>query len=294
LRKRFDLFIGYDVTFGVWGLLLRGFGVVRRVIVISADFFPSPAGLSFDSLFVHLWRLLDLVVQNSADVVWYTSEELMEAKRREGLLRSRRVERHVVPLGVDGQRVAVNKAEVDRKRLIYCGRLEDDIGLTLVLDALHDVVLLDPSAKLAIIGSGSEEHRLKVRARELGIEGSVEFRGFVKDENEVMTTIAHSGIGLAPYAPSPDGRTHYADPGKVKVYIEAGIPIIMTRISSIAEEVETRGAGLVVDFDRDALRSAIEALLEDEILWERMKANVLRMARDYDYEAIYDRYFQLT
>jgi glycosyltransferase involved in cell wall biosynthesis len=83
----------------------------------------------------------------------------------------------------------------------------------------------------------------------------------------------------------------YSDPHKVKVYIEAGVPVVMTRVSAMAGELERRRAGLVVNCSRAEIESAISDLLQSPSLWKELRDNVLKMAKDYDYRALYNKAF---
>lgn len=294
LRNRFDIFIGLESVFGFWGLLLKRMGVAKRVVVWSFDHFTDTGRGGVNSVFVRTWRTLDKLVQNRSDMIWYASREVMRAKEREGVLQSGAVLRLLVPSGVDATYLSKTGATVDRKRLVYCGRLEDDVALELVLDVLKSITEHDPSVKLTIIGTGSKQSRLKQKAQELGLEEHVEFMGFVREEERVREILAGSGIGLAPYVISPESSMHYAAPSKVKLYMEAGIPIVMTRISAIAREIEERHAGLVVNCDQAEMQRALEKLLGERDLWLEVKTNVVAMAKEHDYRSIFDSAFSMV
>ena len=68
---------------------------------------------------------------------------------------------------------------------------------------------------------------------------------FVSQE-ELSDAAAKCFCGLALYDTSPGNFTHYADPGKVKSYIEMGLPVVMTRISEVVPCVEKFKAGEVI------------------------------------------------
>ena len=81
----------------------------------------------------------------------------------------RRIER----LGAQGSRF-----NSDGPNLVAAGRLEHIKGFDLLLPAFARVRNVIPSARLTILGTGSLEQRLRQSCADLGIEESVEFRGF--------------------------------------------------------------------------------------------------------------------
>jgi hypothetical protein len=75
----------------------------------------------------------------------------------------------------------------------------------------------------------------------------VEFPNRFVSQEELSDAAAKCFCGLALYDTSPGNFTHYADPGKVKSYLEMGLPVVMTRISEIVPYVEKFKAGEVID-----------------------------------------------
>lgn len=64
---------------------------------------------------------------------------------------------------------------------MYIGRLEDYKGVHKIIQAMSNVVAQIPEARLAIVGYGSQEARLKQMAESLNLSANIDFVGFQKD-----------------------------------------------------------------------------------------------------------------
>ena len=107
---------------------------------------------------------------------------------------------------------------------------------------------------------------------------------FVSDEELKKLSIRHH-VGIALYEKGEHTATHYTDPGKVKTYIELGLPVIMTNTSAIAPYIKQYMAGELVE----------EVVELPEVL-ERMKRRydvyqkgVHAFAQYFEYEKYYNQ-----
>ncbi|MDO4898391.1 MAG: glycosyltransferase [Rothia sp. (in: high G+C Gram-positive bacteria)] len=97
----------------------------------------------------------------------------------------------VIPNGVDVDDVAAAvaarrvEAAPGQLRVLSLSRLAPEKGLDILLVAFAQIVQEKPGATLEIAGSGELEQELKDQARDLGLEDSVTFPGFV-DPIEAM------------------------------------------------------------------------------------------------------------
>ena len=139
-------------------------------------------------------------------------------------------------------------ADVDRtgsKRILVVGQLRQGQGVEVALD----FVAAHPEYSLAILGAAAHgfEKVIEERVSRGGLADRVYFPNRFVSQDELSETAATCFCGLALYDTSPDNFTHFADPGKVKNYIEMGLPVVMTRISEIVPYVERFKAGEIID-----------------------------------------------
>jgi glycosyltransferase involved in cell wall biosynthesis len=139
-------------------------------------------------------------------------------------------------------------ADVDRtgsKRILVVGQLRRGQGIE---DAL-EFIAAKPQYSLTLLGAaanGFESEIYSIISR-TGISDRVDFPNRFVSQDELSEAASKCFCGLALYDTSGDNFTHYADPGKVKSYLEMGLPVVMTRISGIVPYIEKYKAGEVID-----------------------------------------------
>jgi phosphatidylinositol alpha-1,6-mannosyltransferase len=205
----------------------------------------------------------------------------------------------LIELGVKASRISVipNGVTVNGNRplssrrpvLATVARLVPRKGHETVLRAMPSVLEKVPDAVYRIIGGGPELQRLQSIAKELGLNGSVEFCGQVADsERERLleecgvfvfatgaTTTDFEGLGIA-----------------VLEAMQKGKPVVVTRAGGVPELVEQGRTGLIVEPDDvSALSAAISELLIDSARAEAMGREAELVVRDcYDWRLIAERY----
>jgi glycosyltransferase involved in cell wall biosynthesis len=174
---------------------------------------------------------------------------------------------------------------VERGRIVYLGHLVPRQGVTLLVEAL---VLLARRTEVSadIIGRGPLEDELRRRVEREGLADRVRFHGFVADHREVERLLADASIALAPYATDPDSFSRFADPGKLKAYLAAGLPILLTEVPPNAHDLAERGGAELIEYSVEALAASVERLLASPDEWRRRRAAALAYARQYDWPAI--------
>ncbi len=81
---------------------------------------------------------------------------------------------------IDITHFSPNEKMVNDPIIFYAGRLSFDKHVEVIIQALKEVKKEIPDAKLVIAGRGDESENLKKLARDLSLEDSVIFKGFVK------------------------------------------------------------------------------------------------------------------
>src|SRR4029077_10005677 len=117
------------------------------------------------------------------------------------------------------------------------------------------------------------------------------FLGYVQDHAQVEEILTTCGIGVAMYEPFEDSFIQFTEPGKIKVYMACGLPVITTRVPEIAGEIEERGAGFVIDYSPEQLVSTIANLASDESLYSSTRQSAIKFASEYSWTNIFDRTF---
>ncbi len=295
LRRRYQACIAVNMTFSLYGLLLRSGGLAKQCIFGSTDFLPPSRGLGLSSIYNRLYRLLDRLSQNSSDAVWYFSPRMLEVEKEAGFVRRNDIPRLVVPISTDADFAeTVNSKEIERTSIGYIGKVDELSGLGMVIQSFRDILKRVPTAKLKIIGSGQDEDKFKSMVKSFGLSKHIEFLGFVEDREKAARLLSKCAICIAPYASLPGQIIQFTDPAKVKLYLTCGTPVVMTNTCELADEIREEKAGITIEYDQNAMVQAIVRLLSDDWLWHECAKNVRRLSKKYDYRIIYDKALRET
>ncbi len=286
-RKRFDLFIGLNSLLASCGLLLKKIGIVREVVLYTIDYVP----FRFENKILNsVYHAVDRLCSERVDWTWNLSAAMIrERKLRNIKLRAQLV----VPIGSNFERIKrlpIN--QVRRNRLVYMGSLREGQGIELAIEALPKIRAAIPDADMLVIGSGPLERRLRLLVLKLGLKDSVTFTGQVPNHEDVERMISSCGIAIAAYEPSVKGFTQYTEPGKVKVYLACGVPVIITKVPEIAAEIDKRGAGWVIDYDITELADGVMRLCTDDGFYRSARAAATTFASEYSWTEIFRRTFE--
>lgn len=182
----------------------------------------------------------------------------------------------VVPNGVNAGRFA-SALTRRRRRWQAAGDGEVVIGFVGTLKPWHGTELLVEAyrqwggggkrARLLIVGDGPERERLERQVAASGLSGRVSFTGAV-DAEAVPGWLGAMDVAVAPY-PRLDG--FYFSPLKVYEYMAAGLPVVASRIGQLERILTDEVTGvLVAPGDTGALAQALERLVEESVLRERL------------------------
>jgi glycosyltransferase involved in cell wall biosynthesis len=127
--------------------------------------------------------------------------------------------------------------------------------------------LRESNLRLCLIGDGLLRPACEQRVRELGLEESIEFTGWLP-RAAVVQRLKNADVAAAPFLKI---EPFYFDPVKVLEYMAAGLPIIASDIQRIAEMLDFGRVGLLVPpGDAAALAEAMLALARDAPLRLRL------------------------
>ncbi|MBN2076576.1 MAG: glycosyltransferase [Dehalococcoidales bacterium] len=292
LRTRYDLFIAVDSPYPFSGLVLRRLGLVKKVFSIIGDHFPLEQRKKLSVFFSWFYGYADKLAQNTSQAVWYFTQQLIDINREEHIITNENIPRLVIPIGIDMKNVKnVPDSALERASIGYIGRLNDEIGMEMVIGAMADIAGTVPDIRLKIIGSGDNEQKLKVLAEKKGLKDNVVFYGFMSERDKAKEILAKCAVCIAPYVPGVAYSIQYTDPAKVKEYIECGTPVIMTKVPELAAEIQDKRAGFAVEYTRAEMAEAMLKLLTDDALWHEYRLNISKLADRFDYIKLHDEAF---
>jgi glycosyltransferase involved in cell wall biosynthesis len=221
-----------------------------------------------------------------ADHVIVTSPQLLEAS---DILGDYRDKVSVIPLSFStssgkhdqvGKKLDFNR----RKSILFVGKLRSYKGVNYLIKA---IVGLDVDLK--IVGTGEEELNLKKQVEELNLSSHVQF---LKDVNDQQLQSLYKSADLF-VLPSINEAEAFG-----VVQLEAmsnGLPVINTNLKSGVPFVSLHEiTGITVEpQDAPAISRAIQKILSDDVLYNKLSGQSVERARSFTREVMADAYYNL-
>jgi glycosyltransferase involved in cell wall biosynthesis len=160
-------------------------------------------------------------------------------------------------------------------RIVCTGTLHEVKGQTHLLEACAKLRERGRDPRCEFIGGGPDLEDLRAQAEALGIDDLVHFHGSLP-RHEVVNTLHHADVLVAPSVPSRDGRRE-GIPVALMEGMATGCAVVASRLSGIPELVEDERDGLLVEpGNASELADALERLDRSPALREQLG----RAARD--------------
>jgi len=287
LRKQFDVVIAVESPNAFTALMLRFLRLSRTIVYDMIDYSPN----RFKNRWLNkLFHWLDRWAVTRCDWVWNQTELVAKERFKRGVKPEKCAPQLVKPTGILPEKITLRPIDqIKRHQLVYMGSFLERDGVEMLLEAFIQVVRDVPQANLVLIGEGELQPKLKQLVEDSHIEENCQFLGLIEDEKKLEKILLESAFGVAPYSDEQGTVKLFNDVSKPKVYLSCGLPVVITRVPLVAEEIESRGAGIAVAYESPALAQAIKTLLTDEPFFKRSRQKAHEMAKDYSWDKIYDR-----
>ena len=288
LRARcvFDVMIAAGNLNAFAGLTLRWMGLVRKVVYYAIDFSET----RFSNRFLEAcYRKIDEIVLCRVDATWHLSHAMKGARehRFPRAFTARGGRHQLVPVGVHASRMrGVARHCLDAtERIVFLGNILESHGLGVVIEALSILCREWPRLMLDIYGDGPDKNLVQAQVHSLALSDRVTFHGYIEADEVLEVELGRGGIAVAMYAPHLSTFSRFADPGKIKMYLGAGLPIVMTSIPPIAGDLDGDCA-IISLYSSEACATAIRALLSNPERYCQMRSRAFSVASGLEWETI--------
>ncbi|MBM4162923.1 MAG: glycosyltransferase [Lentisphaerae bacterium] len=279
-----DLLVAGDNLLSLAGCLASRIARIKRVAYYMIDYTPVRYA---NRLLNGLYYWVDRQAACRADVVWPLTEEMIQGRFNAGRLDRRRVRWYVVPYGCH----AVSSASYDVRNVVYMGDIVQSKGADLFIPFANALRRMVPAFRFTIIGGGRDLAGLKAEAERAGLRDQVTFHGFLAAIGDVVALVARGGVAIAPYDPSDaNSFTFYSDPGKVKVYLGCGLPVVLTDVPPIARVIAREGAGRIARYDATDLAETVASVMRSAE-YSAIRARASAMGHEYEWRRIFENAF---
>jgi glycosyltransferase involved in cell wall biosynthesis len=202
----------------------------------------------------------------------------------------------VRPMGVDMDNRYVPDSTVQRSRseILFVGRLVEKKGVHHLLDAMPGVLSHVPDARLIIAGFGPEEAALKIHARSLGLDESVDFLGAIPQAG-LPALYRRAALFVAPFVRAESGD----EEGLGLVMLEAigcGCPILAGNVSALTEVLGADFDGMTVN-PRDTVAlvgKIVDALADPSAAGSRAERLRATIKQKFDWSPVAEGYLRLA
>jgi len=245
---------------------------------------------SFSQLFFRICKRIATALYKRAMLIVTVTNPLKKFLERRGVYPVK-----VIPNGADTR---IWKPAYARKNgfvLIYIGVIGGYYPLDSVVIALKKVITQGASdARLKIVGEGDIKRVLQ-SAERLGIIGSVEYLGSVRDQNRLVEILQRTDIGIIPFDTNP--LWNHALPAKFYEYCACGLPVLATvgPDSLLAEVIRDHKIGIICrPNDSESLSGAIlHYYRHPNKLYEAGERARILVERHFDRARLADKYLDL-
>ena len=281
-----DVVVAGDNLLALACALSRPLSGIKRVVYYMIDYSPVRYANRCLNAFYY-W--VDRLAAYRADAVWPLTPQIIRGRFDSGRLEERRVRWYTVPYGSH----PVETADVGFSvtQVVYMGDVVRNKGAELFVPMALELKRRIPQFTFTVIGGGKDLPLLRAEVEKAGLKGHIEVIGFVDSIAEVVEKLNGGGVAIAPYYPfDANSFTFFSDPGKVKVYLGCGLPIVMTDVPPIAKTLEGEGAGCIAAYDAADFAEKVASLMQSSN-YLKYRENARRLGRQYEWNKVFSEAF---
>lgn len=288
--KKTEILFGFGSFNLIPGIFLKEKCNIEKNILYSIDFVPK----RFNNFLLNkIYHLIDKFALLKSTESWNLSPRMAEGRERLFGLDPKKFKQKVVPVGLwIDEMPSYSISQINRYELIFVGHILDKQGIQLVISAIPEIKKTIPEFKFRVIGDGDYKDTLYEMVKDFQLEETVIFEGAIFDPKIVNEKLARAAVGVAPYSKELDTFTYYADPTKIKTYLAAGLPVILTDVPYNARDIAENGAGVIISYDPNELYRAVIDIMQDEIQLIRYRKAAYQYSRHFDWLKIFNQHFK--
>ena len=291
--------VANTVSAGIMGLfnIPRFMGIKKAIDSFSPDFVYSFMGHPWERMFVPYLKCKNVLtsihdaVADHGDKDWRRKfMNLFNYRPRWYVTYSQNTKNGLAERGFDKDGIVVThlacnlvledmpkESDVHHyNRFLFWGRIEPYKGLSVLLDAVGDVVKDHPQAKLIIAGRGSmDEYQEKLK----GLVQNVEVHNDWIPNESIKDYFNQVDFVVAPY-------TAASQSGVITLAYSFGKPVVASDSGALPEQVVDGKTGIVVPAgDAAKLADAISYLLDNDAELSSMKKNAFDYSKELTWDA---------
>lgn len=282
-KKDYDVVIAEDSLLALLSILLKKMGKCKKIIFYSHGIDKSRFSIR---ILNHFYQKLDKYAAQGSDFNWFLNKNMIDLRQKQHIPKERL---YWMPASVPIKTVK-RKSNVFNHHVVFLGVTNKKNGAHIFIDIVKKIKKDIPTVRLDIIGTGDMDEVLHKKVRKEKLQKWIKFLGLLefKDFCSILTDYS---VGIAPYEDRFDTLTASSDSMKMRVYLAAGVPVVITKGFIFSEEISNNNLGLAVPFNSNKFADAIIELLKKKKLNREIRQRALAYSRATDIYTIYDRTF---
>ncbi len=185
---------------------------------------------------------------------------------------------HVVHNGVVVNKISPNISKNKEATIIFLGALSRDKGIEDAINIFSKLFKISNKLQFWIVGRGDTSYVKKLRylSKNLGIDNNTKFWGYVS-QNKKFELLKRGHILINPSIREGWGL----------VVIEAaamGTPTVGYNVPGLRDSIIDKRTGLLSDSDPESCAKAVEDLLEDNLLYQKLVKNCIDWSSKFRWE----------
>lgn len=270
-REKFIVLSGHPISF--FGMTLQK--ILRPGIRFAywiGDYFP-PVNFS-----LRLFEKLKKYYHDRVSYAYYLSDTINKIFNEGSVVENER--KKTVMWGV--KPIISGKRDVKGQlNILFVGLVKEGQGIEVLLSFLakHS----DYTLKIIGICSDVLFRNYQALIGQLRIGDRVFFPNKFYSDTELASAAKDCHIGIALYDTGKLNATYYTDPGKVKTYIEMGLPVVMTKTSAVAAYIRKYSCGEVIGHNSQ-LPVALEKIVRR---YDSYQKGIVAFTQAFAYESYY-------
>lgn len=271
-KSTWTVFAGHPIFF-FFMFFQRIFLGIRFAYWIG-DYFPT------NDWKILLYEKLKKYYHDRIATTYYLSDRINKCMNNGQLSHS--VKRRTVAWGMKRQHI--KKKTIYKQTLAFVGVMKPSQNIELILKYIHE----HPRYKLKLIGVCENTYVKTIQSiiKRDKLEHRVWFPNSFVPEDQLGKELEDCCIGLALYKSDKSQFTWYTDPGKIKTYLEFGLPVIMSDTSAIKGQIIQLHCGEIVK--NNNLDFGVKSILRQYSFYQN---GVKAIVRKYEFYKHYDTNF---
>lgn len=281
--KSYDYVIAQNSFLAFISIILRVLGKYRHVIYYSHGL----DRLRFrHALLNRLYQFLDTFSASHSEYNWCLSENMITIRKKHGIPSGNIF---WVPASIPISSLHREKNNTSYK-MIFLGVLNDKNGVGILPDIVKEIQKKIPDVTLDIMGDGNMKKEISEKIRYLKLEKNIHMLGNLtfKQFKDLLT---YYRVGIVTYKYSTQNLIPTSDSMKMRVYIAAGLPVVITKGFLFSREIEEYQLGFSVNYDVKAFANKLIQILSNDRLSQKFRTNALAYSRELDITKIYNKTF---